>query len=70
MNDHKSVDKSLDELSKRFPYVDAFARPQQFAPIMDLRGLRGVGPRLADPAMDTMHLNPYPAYEDMKLKTP
>ncbi|HMH50715.1 MAG TPA: ABC transporter substrate-binding protein [Candidatus Acidoferrum sp.] len=41
-----------------------------FAPIMDLRGLRGVGPRLADPAMDTMHLNPYPAYEDMKLKTP
>ena len=41
-----------------------------FAPIMDLRGLRGVGPRLADPAMDTMHLNPYPAYEDIKLKTP
>jgi peptide/nickel transport system substrate-binding protein len=41
-----------------------------FAPIMDLRGLRGIGPRLADPAMDTMHLNPYPAYEDIKLKTP
>ena len=38
-----------------------------FAPIMDLRGLRGVGPKIADPAMDTMHLNPYPAYEDIKL---
>ncbi len=39
-----------------------------FAPIMDYRTLRGVGPRLADPAMDTIHLYPYPAYEDMKLK--
>ena len=39
-----------------------------FAPIMDLRGLRGVGPRLIDPAMDTVHLNPFPAYEDIKLK--
>jgi peptide/nickel transport system substrate-binding protein len=39
-----------------------------FAPIMDYRTLRGVGPRLADAAMDTIHLYPYPAYEDMKLK--
>ena len=39
-----------------------------FAPIMDYRTLRGVGPRFADPAMDTIHLYPYPAYEDMKLK--
>ena len=39
-----------------------------FAPVMDYRTLRGVGPRLADPAMDTIHLYPYPAYEDMKLK--
>ncbi len=39
-----------------------------FAPIMDYRTLRGVGPRLADPAMDTIHLYPYPAYEDMRLK--
>ena len=38
-----------------------------FAPIMDLRGLRGVGPRLVDPAMDTIHLYPYAAYEDIKL---
>jgi len=41
-----------------------------FAPIMDLRGLRGVGPKLADPAMDTIHLYPFAAYEDIKLKNP
>ena len=41
-----------------------------FAPIMDYRTLRGVGPRLADPAMDTIHLYPFAAYEDIKLKTP
>ena len=39
-----------------------------FAPIMDYRTLRGVGPRLAEHALDTMPLNPHPAYEDMKLK--
>jgi peptide/nickel transport system substrate-binding protein len=39
-----------------------------FAPIMDYRTLRGVGPRLAEHALDTIHLHPYPAYEDIKLK--
>jgi peptide/nickel transport system substrate-binding protein len=39
-----------------------------FAPVMDYRTLRGVGPRLAEHALDTMPLNPHPAYEDMKLK--
>ncbi len=39
-----------------------------FAPIMDYRTLRGVGPRLAEHALDTVHLHPYPAYEDIKLK--
>jgi peptide/nickel transport system substrate-binding protein len=39
-----------------------------FAPIMDYRTLRGVGPRIAEHALDTMPLNPHPAYEDMKLK--
>jgi peptide/nickel transport system substrate-binding protein len=39
-----------------------------FAPIMDYRTLRGVGPRLAEHALDTIHLFPYPAYEDMRLK--
>jgi peptide/nickel transport system substrate-binding protein len=41
-----------------------------FAPIMDFRTLRGVGPRVAEHALDSLPLVPYPAYEDMKLKTP
>jgi peptide/nickel transport system substrate-binding protein len=39
-----------------------------FLPIMDYRTLRGVGPRVADHALDAMPLNPFPAYEDIKLK--
>ena len=41
-----------------------------FVPIMEYRNLRGVGPRLADHALDTLHLVPYPAYEDIRLKAP
>ena len=41
-----------------------------FAPIMDYRTLRGVGPRLAEHALDSMPLVPFPALEDMKLKSP
>ena len=41
-----------------------------FAPVMDYRTLRGVGPRIAEHALDTMPLVPYPAWEDVKLKTP
>jgi len=32
-----------DDLRRRFPYVDAFARPQDFAPIMDLAGIDDTG---------------------------
>ena len=39
-----------------------------FAPIMDYRTLRGVGPRLADHALDTMPLVPFPSHEEIKLK--
>ncbi|MBI2206767.1 MAG: ABC transporter substrate-binding protein [Candidatus Rokubacteria bacterium] len=39
-----------------------------FAPVMDYRTLTGVGPRVAEHALDAMPLNPYPAYEDMKLR--
>ena len=39
-----------------------------FAPIMDYRTLRGVGPRLAEHALDAMHLVPFSALEDMRLK--
>jgi peptide/nickel transport system substrate-binding protein len=40
-----------------------------FAPIMDYRTLRGVGPRLAEHALDALHLVPFPAYEEMRLKS-
>ncbi len=39
-----------------------------FAPIMDYRTLRGVGPRIAEHMLDTMHLIPFPAYEEVRLK--
>ena len=39
-----------------------------FVPIMDYRTLRGVGPRLAEHALDTLHLVQFPAYEDMRLR--
>src|SRR5262249_47399503 len=39
-----------------------------FAPIMDYRTLRGVGPRLAEHALDVQPLIPFPAYEEMRLK--
>jgi peptide/nickel transport system substrate-binding protein len=40
-----------------------------FAPIMDYRTLRGVGPRLAEHALDSIHLIPFSAYEDVRLKS-
>ena len=39
-----------------------------FAPVMDYRTLRGVGPRLAEHALDTQHLVPFSAYEEIRLK--
>jgi peptide/nickel transport system substrate-binding protein len=41
-----------------------------FAPIMDLRGLQGVGPRLAEHTINSIPLHPGPAVEDMQLKEP
>jgi peptide/nickel transport system substrate-binding protein len=41
-----------------------------FAPIMDLRGLIGVGPRVAEHTINSMPMYPFPSYEDMKLKNP
>ena len=41
-----------------------------FIPVMDYRTLRGVGPRVAEHALDTLHLVPSPAHEAIKLKTP
>jgi peptide/nickel transport system substrate-binding protein len=41
-----------------------------FAPIMDLRALNGVGPRLAEHTINSIPLHPGPAVEDMRLKEP
>src|SRR6266446_6878885 len=39
-----------------------------FAPIMDLRALMGVGPRMADHTINLVPMTVWPSYEDMKIK--
>jgi len=39
-----------------------------FAPIMDLRGLAGVGPRIAEHTINSIPVHPFPALEDVTLK--
>jgi peptide/nickel transport system substrate-binding protein len=39
-----------------------------FAPIINLRGLMGVGPRVAEHAINVIPLYPFPVPEDMRLK--
>ncbi len=39
-----------------------------FAPIMDFRALVGLGPRIAEHALDTIPLHAFPAWEDVRLK--
>jgi len=39
-----------------------------FAPIMDLRGLCGIAPRVADHTINSIPVYPWPAYEDITLK--
>jgi peptide/nickel transport system substrate-binding protein len=41
-----------------------------FAPIMDLRALMGVGPRVTEHTITSIPMSPFPSYEDMKLKAP
>jgi peptide/nickel transport system substrate-binding protein len=43
---------------------------EMFAPIMDLRALLGVGPRLADHTINSIPLHPGPAVEDIRLREP
>jgi len=40
-----------------------------FAPIMDLRALMGVGPRLAEHTITAIPMYPFPSYEDMRLRS-
>jgi peptide/nickel transport system substrate-binding protein len=39
-----------------------------FAPIIDFRALVGLGPRIAEHALDTIPLHAFPAWEDVRLK--
>jgi peptide/nickel transport system substrate-binding protein len=39
-----------------------------YAPIMDLRGLIGLGPRVADHQMHAIPMHAFPAYEDVRVK--
>jgi peptide/nickel transport system substrate-binding protein len=39
-----------------------------FAPIMDFRALMGVGPRVTEHTITSIHNSPFPSYEDMRIK--
>ena len=39
-----------------------------FAPVYDFRALMGVGPRIAKDTIGDVYLDPFPEYEDIKLK--
>jgi peptide/nickel transport system substrate-binding protein len=40
-----------------------------FAPVMDLRALMGIGPRVGRHTITDVWMSPFPAYEDMELKS-
>jgi len=39
-----------------------------FAPVMDLRALMGIGPRIAKHTITDVWMSPFPSYEDVTLK--
>jgi len=39
-----------------------------FAPIMDLRALIGVGPRVTKDTVGEVWMSAFPSYEDMEIK--
>ena len=41
-----------------------------FAPLYDFRALMGVGPRVAEHTINSIPMDPFPSYEDVRLKTP
>jgi peptide/nickel transport system substrate-binding protein len=41
-----------------------------FAPIYDLRGLTGIGPRIAEHTINSIPLHPFAALEDIRLREP
>ena len=39
-----------------------------FAPVMDLRTLNGIGPKVTKHTIGDVFLDPFPSYEDMEIK--
>jgi hypothetical protein len=39
-----------------------------FAPVMDLRALMGVGPRVTKDTITDVWMSPFPSYEDMEIR--
>ena len=39
-----------------------------FAPVMDLRALMGIGPRVTKHTITDVWMSPFPSYEDMEIK--
>jgi len=39
-----------------------------FGPIMDLRALMGIGPRVTKHTITDVWMSPFPSYEDMEIK--
>jgi ABC-type transport system substrate-binding protein len=39
-----------------------------YAPIMDLRALMGIGPRVTKHTITDVWMSPFPSYEDMEIK--
>ena len=39
-----------------------------FAPVMDLRALMGIGPRIGRHTITDIWMSPFPAYEDVEPK--
>jgi peptide/nickel transport system substrate-binding protein len=40
-----------------------------FAPVMDLRALMGIGPRVTKHTITDVWMSPFPSYEDMEIKS-
>ena len=40
-----------------------------FAPVMDLRALNGIGPRVTKDTITDVWMSPFPSYEDITLKS-
>ena len=39
-----------------------------FAPVMDLRALMGIGPRVTKHTITDVWMSPFPSYEDLEIK--